>query len=54
VASLGGGILGAPGHDAAALFHSWWARLTSKPSPAPAPAPSPLAAAGAPIPLSGK
>ena len=54
VASLGGGITGAPGHDAAALFHSWWNKLTSKPSPTPAPAPSPLAAAGAPIPLSGK
>jgi hypothetical protein len=54
VASLGGGITGAPGHDAAALFHSWWKKLTSKPSPTPAPAPSPLAAAGAPIPLSGK
>lgn len=54
VASLGGGITGAPGHDAAALFHSWWNRLASKPSPVLAPVPSPLAAAGTPIPLSGK
>lgn len=64
VASLGGGITGATGHDAAKFFHTWWDKITGKVAPAPSATQSaagasvtnsgPLAAGGAPIPLSGK
>lgn len=53
VASLGGGITGATGHDAAKFFHAWWDKITGKTAPAPSVTNSgPLAAGGAPIPLS--
>jgi hypothetical protein len=55
VHSLGGGVFGLTGHDAASLFHTWWKKLTQgdqsvASSPAPAPASDPTAG-GAPIPL---
>jgi hypothetical protein len=35
VHSLGGGVYGHPGHDAGALFHSWWKKMKEEVGPAP-------------------